>query len=338
MPEDLKIWEITSEDKLKDISKAKLNLEERLEKWLENDISILSTDLLLIGRQVPTKYGGVIDLLCLNSKGDVVILELKRDKTPREVTAQALDYASWVKDLSYESINNIANEYFAGKNELETAFREKFGAELPEAINSQHQIIIVASAIDSSTERIINYLAETYGVPINAATFYYFKDGDNTKEFLARKFVIEPEKIIPNPVTSKRKSKLSYEELQTIANDNGVGSLYTQLLNELIKYPLSTTTSRSTLTFNSKGGNKTALINLIPSESNEIDGLKFNIYINRLAKYTDTSEETLYTFLPPCEEYKNDVWSGLIVQGFFKTELDVSNFTSKLHAAKTITV
>lgn len=337
MPEDLKIWEITSEDKLKDISKAKLNLEERLEKWLENDISILSTDLLLIGRQITTAYNGVIDLLCLNSKGDVVILELKRDKTPREVTAQALDYASWVKDLSYNSITTIAKQYFAGKNELETAFREKFGAELPETINSQHQIIIVASAIDSSTERIINYLAETYGVPINAATFYYFKDEDNTKEFLARKFVVEPEKIIPNVGTSKRKAKLSYEELQTIANENGVGSLYTQLLNELIKYPLSTTTSRSTLTFNSTSGNKMALMNLIPSESNHINGLKFNIYINRLAKYTNISEETLYTFLPVCEEYKNEEWSGLIVQGFFKTESEVSNFLTKLHVARKIT-
>lgn len=338
MPEDLKIWEITSEDKLKDISKAKLNLEERLEKWLENDISILSTDLLLIGRQITTTYNGVIDLLCLNSKGDVVILELKRDKTPREVTAQALDYASWVKDLSYDSITTIANQYFAGKNELETAFREKFGAEIPETINSQHQIIIVASAIDSSTERIINYLAETYGVPINAATFYYFKDGDNTKEFLARKFVIEPEKIIPVRGTSKRKSKLSYEELQTIANENGVGSLYTQLLNELIKYAFWTTTSRSTLTFTSTGEKKMALINLIPSESNEINGLKFNLYINRLAKYTDISEETLYTFLPTCEHYKNEEWSGLIVQGFFKSESDVSNFLTKFYAAKRIMV
>ena len=122
MPEDLKIWEVTPEDKLKNISKAKLNLEERLEKWLENDISILSTDLLLIGRQITTAYNGVIDLLCLNSKGDVVVIELKRSKTSREVTAQALDYASWVKDLSYDSINAIANQYFAGKNELETAF------------------------------------------------------------------------------------------------------------------------------------------------------------------------------------------------------------------------
>ena len=74
MPEDLKIWEVTPEDKLKNISKAKLNLEERLEKWLENDISILSTDLLLIGRQVSTR---VLTLWEIRSKSFIQLLCLK---------------------------------------------------------------------------------------------------------------------------------------------------------------------------------------------------------------------------------------------------------------------
>jgi RecB family endonuclease NucS len=94
MPEDIRIWEIVDGDKLKEIKKDKLNLEERLEKWLEKDISIISDDLFVIGRQVGTDFGGAIDLLCLDHNGDVVIVELKRDKTSREITAQALDYAS----------------------------------------------------------------------------------------------------------------------------------------------------------------------------------------------------------------------------------------------------
>ncbi|MEH2144969.1 hypothetical protein [Nostoc sp.] len=79
MQEDLKIWEVSAEDKLTEIIKTKLNLEARLEKWLERDISILSPDLLIIGRQVATDYNGIIDLLCLDSSGNVVIVELKRN-------------------------------------------------------------------------------------------------------------------------------------------------------------------------------------------------------------------------------------------------------------------
>ena len=52
----------------------------------------------MIGREVETDFGGSIDILCIDAEGDLVIVELKRDRTPREVTAQALDYASWVTD------------------------------------------------------------------------------------------------------------------------------------------------------------------------------------------------------------------------------------------------
>jgi RecB family endonuclease NucS len=65
---------------------------------------MIADDFLVIGRQVRTDYDGYIDLLCLDSRGDTVIIELKRGRTPREVTAQSLDYASWVKELSRETI------------------------------------------------------------------------------------------------------------------------------------------------------------------------------------------------------------------------------------------
>ena len=42
--------------------------------------------------------------------GDLIIVELKRDKTPRDVVAQFLDYASWVGDLGFEEINKICQK------------------------------------------------------------------------------------------------------------------------------------------------------------------------------------------------------------------------------------
>ena len=45
-----------------------------LRLWLEKDISIISTDLLVIGRQIETDFGGVIDLLCIDPNGDLVIM------------------------------------------------------------------------------------------------------------------------------------------------------------------------------------------------------------------------------------------------------------------------
>ncbi len=54
-------------------------------------------NLLIIGRQVTTKFDGIIDLLGIDRQGDLVVLELKRDRTPRETLAQVLEYASFVR-------------------------------------------------------------------------------------------------------------------------------------------------------------------------------------------------------------------------------------------------
>ena len=110
MPTEIRIWEVTADGSLNSIPNAQISLEEQLETWLEQDISIISSNYMVIGRQVTTDFGGVIDLLCLDSSGDIVVVELKRGKTPREVTAQALDYASWVADLSHQQVTDQQND------------------------------------------------------------------------------------------------------------------------------------------------------------------------------------------------------------------------------------
>ena len=84
MPQKIRMWEITTQNTLAEISSTGINLEERLEDWLESDISMLDPDLLVIGRQVRTGFGGEIDLLCLDSRGDSVVVELKKGQTPRK--------------------------------------------------------------------------------------------------------------------------------------------------------------------------------------------------------------------------------------------------------------
>ena len=50
---------------------------------------------MLIGQQMRTSVGGIIDFLAIAPDGTLVLVALKREKTPREIVAQALDYASW---------------------------------------------------------------------------------------------------------------------------------------------------------------------------------------------------------------------------------------------------
>ncbi len=341
MPQDVKVWEIIDRDTLKEISKSKLDIEERLENWLEKEIPIISNDLLVIGRQVETGFGGIIDLLCIEYNGDILIVELKREKTPREITVQVLDYASWIKDLSNEKITEIANRYLGDKAPLEEAFKRMFGTEIPEILNEHHKMLVIASEIDSSSERIIKYLSDSYGVGINAITFQYFRNEEG-REFLARVFLIEPSEVeyrTQTRTTSKRKPPLTYEELQEIAERNGIGEMYLRLVEGLSGHFNRTGTTRSSIAFvGNMGESQNTVFSLIPKESNPDDGLRFQVYITRLAEYFGINEEQAIALLPKHkEEWKFCKgapleWSGFA--GFFKNLGEVERCLTGLNEVR----
>jgi hypothetical protein len=190
MPIEVGIWRIDSADVTR-VASSKLANEGRLEDILEQDISILGLDvLLIIGRQVMTDFGKRIDLLAVDSQGELYAIELKRDRTPREIVAQLLDYGSWIRGLDVERISDLyARGSANGGKTFSDAFLQRFGEAIPEGLNENHQLIIVASELDASTERIVSYLTD-FGVPVNAVFFRYFKDSE--REYLARSWLLDP--------------------------------------------------------------------------------------------------------------------------------------------------
>jgi hypothetical protein len=56
-------------------------------------------------------------------------------------------------------------------------------------LNQNHQIIIVAAALDASTERIVSYLSER-DIPINVLCFQVFANGSD--QFLSRTWLLDP--------------------------------------------------------------------------------------------------------------------------------------------------
>ncbi|WP_245977625.1 hypothetical protein [Kushneria sinocarnis] len=171
------------------------------------DVSILNRDWLLIGRQVRTDFDKLIDLLALDVNGNVIIIELKRDRTPREVVAQAIDYASWVVTLSdyqlIEIYEKFAEHYPRSHASLGEAFEAKFGIALTDvALNDSHQMVVVATRLDASSERIINYL-NNYGgenLSINAMFFSAFEDNGN--QYLSRAWMMDPDEPV-QPASQK---------------------------------------------------------------------------------------------------------------------------------------
>jgi hypothetical protein len=190
--------------KLNRITPTAVGLESQLENYIESDPSMLGEGLLIVGRQVPTAHGGFIDLLAVDDSGNVNVIELKRDKTPRDVTAQTIDYGSWVSTLGHSDIIEIFGVYKPGVP-FEEAFAEQFGEAPPEELNAAQVFTIVAASVDNATERIVRFLNESFGVPINVVFFRHFED--NGVSYLARTWLVEREAQAPAGGSAKKKSK-----------------------------------------------------------------------------------------------------------------------------------
>lgn len=285
MPTEMKLWKIEGEHP-RIIPQGRLDLESRLEEWLRKDIGLVSNDLLVIGQQVATAHGGLIDLLAIDPMGNLVILELKRDRTPRDIVAQVLDYASWVEGLSHDSIEEIANAFIKDKP-LEESFREKFRTDLPDVLNERHRMYVVAASLDSATERIVKYLSETHGLDINVATFAYFKTPN--EELLGRSLLLDEVAVQTRAEnTSKRKPPLSPEELRGLAENNGVVDLYDETLSEL--RPLfdginRTRTNVALIGYMGKNKARNVLLGIYPDESSSLNGLAIMLFVDRISDY-----------------------------------------------------
>jgi hypothetical protein len=195
MPIHTSLWKVG--DKPEELKSSTLATEKLLEDMIVASPAMLSNEWMLIGRQENTGLGGIIDLLAIAPDSSLVLIELKRDKTPRDVVAQSLDYASWLERLQPEEINSIYKRFTNGKS-LSEDFRTRFNSALDEEnLNSSHQIIIVASSLDAGTERIIEYL-NNRDIPINVLCFQVFTNG--TDQLISRSWLIDPAETQVNAI------------------------------------------------------------------------------------------------------------------------------------------
>jgi hypothetical protein len=197
MPIQHAIWKVGTSPQ--PLPVTRLPSEQMLESMIVSSPDILSAEWMLIGKQESTGFGGRIDLLAIAPDGSLVLIEIKRDRTPREIVAQALDYASWVEMLTADRIAQIYQRFSNGDS-LSEGFKQRFGTELNEdTLNESHQIILVAAALDDSTERIIKYL-NSRDIAINVVFFQVFQHGD--EQLLSRAWLIDPGTTQVNASTS----------------------------------------------------------------------------------------------------------------------------------------
>ena len=162
-----------------------LKLESHLESWFENSPGALIQDefILWIGRQTSAaiEEGTIFpDLLGVDSEGNLVIVELKKDRSPREVVAQLLEYAVWANELSEDQVYEIAEGYFQTRDEFRgrnfhDAFNYIFGPDEVPALNRSLRLFVVAEEISPRVSRVCRFLRTAYGMDISCIAVSTFQ-------------------------------------------------------------------------------------------------------------------------------------------------------------------
>ncbi|HEC1775992.1 DUF4268 domain-containing protein [Campylobacter sp. RKI_CA19_01128] len=122
-----------------------------LQEWIAKNPSCLGEDLLIIQKEFQDFDGTNerLDLLALDKGGNLVIIENKRDDSGKDVTWQALKYASYCSTFSKSDIEKIYQQYLENEN-YKKKLCDFFGVDEENyddiRIENQHQRIILVAA------------------------------------------------------------------------------------------------------------------------------------------------------------------------------------------------
>ncbi len=181
-----------------------------IQEWVEKSPEIIDEDLLIIGKEVPLPSDIRIDLLAIDKKSNLVIIELKRDDSGRNVDWQAIKYASYCSNFTNIEIFRQYAEYLGTtEDEAETRIEKFIEAENFDELNNSQRIILVSKEFHSDVISSVLWLRDS-GIEVSCVRFTPYID-DNGDLFIA------PTKIIPLPEAEDyliKKEKKQKEERQ----------------------------------------------------------------------------------------------------------------------------
>ncbi|MCB5187489.1 hypothetical protein LG200_05645 [Methylobacillus caricis] len=167
------IFTVNSQNQLIEAPRVLLEREIQLEEWLHNSPwAVANEDLLIIGRQTKASIAEnnrYPDLLALDKDGNIVVIELKKGKAPREVIAQILEYAAWASQLSADQIKEIANINL--NSDVYAIFKEYFEVDEVPMLGSSLRLFIAAEEIPPTLSEVCRFLRQNLGLDISCVIY-----------------------------------------------------------------------------------------------------------------------------------------------------------------------
>lgn len=223
-----------------------------IEKWVENCPDILGEELLILTTEYDKfdKTNERLDLLAIDKQGNLVVVELKRDDSGKNVELQAIKYAAYCSTLTFDDVVNEYYNYLLKQNKKIT--QEKAREEILEFINNDDfeevfndkpRIIIAAKEYRPEVTASVLWLRK-FGIDITCVKLNLYKADDNT-------IAVESTILIPLPEAKdfiiKAEKKENVEHIKTLSQQEYLefyGDLIS-LLQEKTSLPYLTPSDRA---------------------------------------------------------------------------------------------
>lgn len=221
-----------------------LKLKERydIQEWIEKTPEILGEELLIIRKELPLPSGIRLDLLAIDKKANLVIIELKRDDSGTDVEWQAIKYTSYCSNFLQEDIFKYFAEYLKSDEDEAQLLIEEFIDEELEKLNEKQRIILVSREFHSDVLSAVFWLRD-YEIDIECVRLQLYLDENNH-------LFITPDLIVPLPEAKDYIQKREIKQKETKRSVRSSFSLEKSTLpdDELEKRLVSTLQRKSDLT------------------------------------------------------------------------------------------
>ena len=168
--------------------------EAKLQRLLRDQPDVLEEGLFIVAEEFSNwqESGRSIDLLALDSEGNLVVIELKRTQTGDHSELQAIRYAAMVSNLKPEDVIEAHRKYLdVEQQEAERRIRDHLSNTEAGEIETQRPRIILASA-GFSTELTTSVLwLRDGGMDISCVRLQLYQSGDG--------LLLDTSQVIPLP-------------------------------------------------------------------------------------------------------------------------------------------
>lgn len=181
-----------------DFSKLGFKERQHLEKWVEENPAILGSKLLIITTEFDRfdKSSKRLDILALDEDGRLVIIELKRDAAGTLADLQAIRYAAFCANMTFDEVVKLRATH---AKTTEDIARQEIRTFLDDSefstLNSKPRIVLAAGSFDDQELTSCVLWLRSFGVDITCVELACYPN--------KRHLLIAPRVIIPLPEASQ---------------------------------------------------------------------------------------------------------------------------------------